>query len=39
VIAALQISPQMFRSIHPAKNRAPNALRRARYRITRGRTR
>jgi glycosyltransferase involved in cell wall biosynthesis len=39
VIAALQISPQMFRSIHPAKNRAQNALRRARYRITRGRTR
>jgi len=33
VIVALRISPRMLRSIHPAKNRAQNALRRARFRV------
>lgn len=39
VIAALRVSPRMSRSIHPAKNRAQDAVRRARYRITRARMR
>ena len=39
VIVALRISPRMLRSIHPAMNRAQNALRRARFRIARGRAR
>ena len=37
VIVALRISPRMLRSVHPAKNRAQNALRRARFRIASGR--
>ena len=33
VIVALRMSPEVLRSIHPAKNRAQNALRRARFRL------
>ncbi|MCW2687439.1 MAG: hypothetical protein JWR37_2329 [Mycobacterium sp.] len=39
VIGALRISPRMLGLIHPARNRAQNALRRDGFCITGGRSR